>query len=279
MDASEHANADDPVPAGALCARCRYELAGLATTGVCPECGLDVQKSWPAWDLRRSEPEGIEDLRAEVSVLLVLAAMIGVQASIAAATAVIELLQVRQPVGSDAVASLALVLGLVTLGVLYVLTSVVRVARSNGRERTAHGDPARRAILVGATLAGLGMLATLAALAVLMYFHGVLAAAAGIAALSAWLLGLLILYGGGSTHAQQTLERAGVAERRALLEEAPGLLPIAGVALVPIAALGLMPWSAVMAVVLIGITLAQASLVLRCWRAQRALDGLATLRP
>lgn len=278
MDVPTHADSDGPVPAGALCARCRYELAGLEPTGVCPECGLDVATSWPAWDLRRGEPEGVEDLRAEVSVLLVLAAMVGVQASVAAVAAVIELLPVRANVRGDASAGVGVVFAIVTLGVLYVLTGVLRVVRPNARGPVAHGNPARRAIVMGTIMAGAGMVATLVAGPVFSMFFAGVSVPLLVVAVAAWLLGLLILYGGASTHAQQTLQRAGVAERRTLLEEAPGLLPVAGIALVPIAAIGLVPWPAVWAAVLVGVALGQTALVLRCWRAQRALDGLAAPR-
>src|SRR3954454_8670140 len=39
-------------PIGVLCARCEYDIRGLARDGRCPECGADLESSW-----RRAEQQ------------------------------------------------------------------------------------------------------------------------------------------------------------------------------------------------------------------------------
>lgn len=73
--------ASERLPAGVRCYQCKYDLAGRVPGEPCPECGLDVAASWPAWDLRACHPAYIEHLRYEAvqmrRVALVLAVAIG----------------------------------------------------------------------------------------------------------------------------------------------------------------------------------------------------------
>lgn len=51
-DAERLDPAAEPLGAGVLCYQCTYDLVGRVPGEPCPECGLDVAASWPAWDLR-----------------------------------------------------------------------------------------------------------------------------------------------------------------------------------------------------------------------------------
>jgi hypothetical protein len=67
----EHAAAEGPVLTfDAWCNSCGYNLAGLPTAGLCPECGAPVEQSLKGDLLENASPAHVETLRKGVSLVL-----------------------------------------------------------------------------------------------------------------------------------------------------------------------------------------------------------------
>ena len=136
--------AAEPLPAGALCSGCTYDLVGRAPGERCPECGLDVAASWPVWDLRACHRGYVEHVAEEFRMLhwAALTAWVVLAATLAASLAG----AMEGRVGG--IVAVAIGVGMVAMGAVVVLPLVVwyaqRSLRAHPNARAAPGAAERR---------------------------------------------------------------------------------------------------------------------------------------
>ncbi|MEQ9096527.1 MAG: hypothetical protein RIE32_09715 [Phycisphaerales bacterium] len=264
----------EPLGAGVLCYQCTYDLAGLDAGGVCPECGLAIAASWPAWDLRACHRAYVERVRGELGAIRHVAGCWGILALSGAIVAWAQTMPGPWGMGEQVGAVGALVVFGSSIGMLASCAGLERRLRRDPNRAVLPGAATRKAVLVGAALLGAGTLAAVLVAPLASVASEDLGLLFAIVGATAWLSGGLIVHVYVLAYALQTLGRAGVRARRAMLEEAPGVLPLAGLALVPFAAFSVVHWAWVVAATLLGVALAAGGVALRCGRAQRVLDGL-----
>ena len=267
--------AAERLPAGALCYECRYDLVGRAPGEPCPECGLDVAASWPVEDLRACHRVYVEHVRTELGALQDAAILLG----LGMACGGFVLWQVGLP---ERVGPGALVAGVVAIAAILLVglgmggsSKLLRLFRKHARSDVALGAPQRQGMRSSSRAIDVGLFVAIAAAIAASAVGTALAMGLLTVVVVLLLAGVGTMYVQGLTYAALALKRAGVATRRAMIEEAPGLLPFAAVFLLPLAAMGVMPWAWVVAWAMLGVALGAGGLALRCGRARRVLKGLA----
>ncbi|OAB61258.1 hypothetical protein AY599_00030 [Leptolyngbya valderiana BDU 20041] len=265
--------AAEPLGAGVLCYQCQYDLVGRVPGEPCPECGLDVAASWPAWDLRQCHPLYVWHVRGELL-------RIGAAAFIAGATLVwlaIAAFVFGGPWSGDMAFVLVLASGMLGLGFGLFFLPAVGFAEKRLRQHPNHrrtpGARLRRAMEWSMLIFGIGWLGFVT--------PGLIVGDAGSA--SGWALlaagtvviavGLSVLFALALTYAGSMLERAGRRGGHGRGEAALGFGPVAGLVLLPLAVFGVISYWWVLSATLAGLAGAAGGLALRCLRARRVLKG------
>lgn len=270
-----------PLPEGVLCYQCQYNLVGRVRGEVCPECGLDAAASWPVWDLSRCHRVYLEHVEKEVKYLL------GWSTSLASATLLVALASALATVPwkrwqGDLQVNLAIMLYLVSfVSIILALKEsslLAKKLRTHPNRDRAPGGSFATSLSYGAMVSagGFAILYPIGLIVAGLVFTntvsiGIVLATIGLAL---WLIGLVVVSLAGLAYVGQVLVRAGLPDRRFLVEEAPVVLAFLSPVLAVLGLLGLLSWFWVACLVSLCVALGAGGVALRCWRAGRALRGL-----
>lgn len=267
--------AAERLPAGVLCYACKYDLVGRAPGEPCPECGLDVAASWPVEDLRACHRVYVEHVRQELGALQDAAILLGL--GMACGGFVLWQVGLPERVGPGALVASGVAIAAILLVGLGMGGSrkLLQLFRKHARPDVALGAPLRKGMRSSSRAIDIGLLVAIGAAITASALGTALAMGLLTVVVVLLLAGVGTMYVQGLAYSMLALQRAGVAMRRTMVEEAPGLLPFAAVILLPLAAMGVMPWAWVVAWAMLGVALGAGGLALRCARARRVLKGLA----
>lgn len=259
------------LPENVICVRCGYRLAGLTLADKCPECGTDAAASWPPHNLLRAHPLYIRQLRLEVRWILVIASLAGVSFACAAAATPFAQHQLT-PGLKDTVLT---ILAAITACAFFVITPLEAFAltqlKRHPNPRLTPGSNERINIAVGVGITALGFGLAFILPATLSVFTNLHLAFGVVLCAGIMVFGLLVQYTAAMAYLRLTLVRTRHPLPLLRIEEAPLLIGVGCVLLLPVAVVARMPIEWIVTSLFWTLTLAAAGVVLRCGRTLMAL--------
>lgn len=270
--ATEHeAVAAAPLPAGVLCYQCTYDLGGLAASGVCPECGLEIAASWPSWDLRACHRSYVEHTHREMLKLGGAAAGLALIGGGLAVLALVWGMSIGEEVQRWVLAAIGVEVILTFSASFNFLVKFGEASLAHPGGDHAPGTAVRRRIRVGTYVFGFGFFIAFALFVVAFMYATSFAVGLAMAAVTFACIGTFIAVRAIGVYSRLTLERVGGDAPPLVLERPPALLALAGVPVVPLAALDVVPWLWAAAPSLGGLALLAGGAALHANRARRSL--------